>query len=746
MTGRTSRLVLLGLGAALVLLPLGLGLPGLPASLRADETSYYFLARSLASDADSAVDVRDVDRIYREMPYAGRELLALGLDGAERIEEPGLPGPPRWAVSPLYSLALVPAVSAARTNGAFAFNALCFVLALALLGRALARRAGPDDASLGWTLAGAALFLSGAFVHVWWIHPATLRLLLVAAAFALAWPTRVDPSTYSPLRSGLRLAAAGAFLGLCVGEVPWLALLLPALLTRHRASWRRAGAVLAGAAAGVGVALLASWLVLGHLSPDGFSQRSVVQITSPDDRPWLDDALAPPPHDGLVAAPSLGTKAERVGLAFFDRRRGLFLLFPFAALFLLAAVRTRRTGRTRLADAPPAEDRLSRVVLGAGLAVLVVSRPFVHGLDPATAALELERFGDPVLTAAWPAAFFLVAALPGAASLLLAVGVSGLLLLPAIFTPFGPAVAGADAHHAARGATAYLPMGLEEVSVAAGWDVYHLPGPADDGLRLWAPSYATHEHASAVALLGGERVELWLEARRPVAAVHLDARSYAPGNRLTLRFAGGRERHHGPGVEPPDSIRLRLPLATGDVDGWRRARRADGTEVWISRMVASTTRGERPQWRTETPESFYVGALFTFLGSDAHVQRDVYGVRWAACGAPPSAAPGEELKVLVRLRNISESTWLTDGPVSVRLAHRWHDASGGVVEGSGRTALDGPLASGEEALAWVAAEAPSRPGTWRLEIEPVYEMVAWFSDRMDDADAAVCRAEVVVAP
>ena len=338
-------------------------------------------------------------------------------------------------------------------------------------------------------------------------------------------------------------------------------------------------------------------------------------------------------------------------------------------------------------------------------------------------------------------------ALPSVGSLLATVAVAALLLTPAVFTPFGPPVADADAHHAARGWLARLPSGLEEVSEAAGWNVYDLGGPEAEGLRLWAPSYASDRENFALAVLGGERVTLWLEALEPVTGLHLQIRSFAPDNRLTLDFDAGRQQYLFPGESPPDQTTTRLPLE----DGWRRALRTDGTEVWISPLVATTTHGERPAWRAGIAEQYYVGALLTALGSDEYVSRDVFGVHWAACGAPPTARPEEELRVLVRLRNTSTETWLTDGPVSVRLAHRWRSSDGSPAEGTvievpGRSVMKSPVEPGDEVVVWVDVVAPHTPGPWQLEVEPVFELVAWFSDRMDDPDAAVCRTEILVEP
>ncbi|MDA8017890.1 MAG: hypothetical protein MPN21_10625 [Thermoanaerobaculia bacterium] len=726
MTGGFSRLVLLGLGGAFILLPLGLGQPGLPMSLRADETSFYFLARSLASEGDAVVDVVDIDRIYREMPYAGRERLMIGTDDDWQTA--------RWAVPPLYSFALVPAVSLLRINGAFAFNAGCFVLALALLGRHLTRTTA-GQASVGWVLAAAALLLSGAFAYVWWIHPASLYLLLVTMSFAMGWPTRVDPASYSSVKSGLRLAVAGACIGLCAVDMPWLGVLLPALLLRHRGSLRRLAALLVGTAGGTGIALLTSWLVLGHLQAGSFTDTALYDLTTPDSMPWLEEPGESTFEDGLQPAPGPGTSARQVLLSLVDRRRGLLLLFPFAALFVLA---TRR----RLDSAgPPADTGLhdppARWALAAGLVTLVLTRAFSE-----VSPLDLERFGDPVLAAAWPAFFFLPAVMPSVRAILLTIAVSSSILVPTLFTPFGAPVAKGDAHHATRGWPSRLPMGLEEVSEAAGWTVFSLGGPAEENLRLWAPAYATDRRSWTIAVLGGERVEMWLEATRPVPGLHVEVRNYAPGNRLTVASVEGRRRHRFAGETTAERTRFRLPLE----DGWRRARRTDDSEVWVTPLEVTTTTGEKPQWRAGISESYYVGAELTFVGSDDYVARDVWGVRWEACGAPPTARPGEALRVLARLRNVSDADWITAGPVSVRLAHRWKQPDATPIESPHRAKLDGPVAAGEETLVWVDVVAPETPGIWQLEIEPVFELVAWFSDQMDPAAAAFCTAEITVEP
>ena len=74
---RSTRLAFLALAAFLVLLPVTLAKPGLPVNLKADEPAYYLMARSLASDRDLRVEVKDVDRVFEEFPLVPANNLIL---------------------------------------------------------------------------------------------------------------------------------------------------------------------------------------------------------------------------------------------------------------------------------------------------------------------------------------------------------------------------------------------------------------------------------------------------------------------------------------------------------------------------------------------------------------------------------------------------------------------------------------------------------------------------------------------
>jgi hypothetical protein len=105
-------------------------------------------------------------------------------------------------------------------------------------------------------------------------------------------------------------------------------------------------------------------------------------------------------------------------------------------------------------------------------------------------------------------------------------------------------------------------------------------------------------------------------------------------------------------------------------------------------------------------------------------------VEWLAVEPPVRLAAGEETAVPVRLRNSSAAAWEEVGGARVRLAYRWlrPDGTPAVAEGE-RTELPLPVAPGAEAAVQMGVRAPREPGSYRLVIDPVFEHVAWFSDR-----------------
>ncbi|NJL29232.1 MAG: hypothetical protein HC897_15805 [Thermoanaerobaculia bacterium] len=59
-----------------------------------------------------------------------------------------------------------------------------------------------------------------------------------------------------------------------------------------------------------------------------------------------------------------------------------------------------------------------------------------------------------------------------------------------------------------------------------------------------------------------------------------------------------------------------------------------------------------------------------------------------------------------------------------------------------RTELARPVAPGEALETWQKVTAPAAPGEYLLELDPVFERVAWFSTR----GVATCQQPVTIEP
>ena len=132
----------------------------------------------------------------------------------------------------------------------------------------------------------------------------------------------------------------------------------------------------------------------------------------------------------------------------------------------------------------------------------------------------------------------------------------------------------------------------------------------------------------------------------------------------------------------------------------------------------------------------------SFLGTREYLEQDLYATEWQSCGGPPSVEPGEEFLAAGRVRNASPHPWSHQGPARVRLSYRWLDAQGREVPVEAlRTELPSAIEPGVEVATWIQVVAPRVAGSYVLEIEPLFENVAWFSSH---DPAAICRIAVTV--
>jgi len=116
--------------------------------------------------------------------------------------------------------------------------------------------------------------------------------------------------------------------------------------------------------------------------------------------------------------------------------------------------------------------------------------------------------------------------------------------------------------------------------------------------------------------------------------------------------------------------------------------------------------------------------------------------RWQllAHEVPPTLAPGVEIDVPVTLRNTSGERW-TEARKD-RLAYHWFSADGRMVERDGlRTTLPAPLESGESVTLRARLRAPSTPGIYYVQFEPVREHRRWWGPTGLGRDVVI-RVEV----
>ncbi len=720
-----SRSVRLAFGCVacfLVLLPLSLKKPGLPIRLAGEEATYLSMASSLAAGGDLVCDRADLRRLFNEFPYTEARLELASDDGWATA---------RFARPVIYPLLAAPFVALWGANGALALNAIFFLVALAC-GWFCLRRVSSDGAALLFAL-GFFLF-SAAFAYLFRIQPQVMVMAAVAVALNLGWQPR-DRSREGPglVRRGW---LSGAALGIAVLQQPDLALLavplLAALAPRRETGeirpWRAAAGWLAGCGATVAAGALASIVLTGNAWADHLERADTAAAFTVDNPlvlPWQDP-------EALEAARPAEAEPRRSFMdlledSFFfvwGRRHGILPYFPLVVPILLLF--GTAGGRRRQ------EWLLLATLAALGTLQLI--------LEPAARALHQDQVGNPHMTGIYAAFLFLVPRL-GRAVTVAAYALGALVLGPLVTTTLGVVVPGADLHaHTRNYPLRLLPFEYPALGRTSGFHRLELHGLEAAGARLWAPTDRTEVNSDELWLLGGESVELWLESRAEIASAVLQLRNLATGNRITLRMAGEEITRDLEQVAAGGES-FRTELTPGEPD---KVRRDAGGALYVYRLELETRLGEKPKWRQSGGPNHYLGVALAFLGSRELLDRDLYATEWLGCGAPPRVAPGEQFLAAARLRNASPHAWPDRGPARVRLSYRWLDAGGRKVAHAGlRTELADRVEPGREIASWISVQAPGTPGAYVLELDPVFENVAWFSNR---DPGATCRVEITVAP
>ena len=91
---------------------------------------------------------------------------------------------------------------------------------------------------------------------------------------------------------------------------------------------------------------------------------------------------------------------------------------------------------------------------------------------------------------------------------------------------------------------------------------------------------------------------------------------------------------------------------------------------------------------------------------------------------------GGELRIPVRVENLSAETWRAGNISGIALANRWRDSNAAAVPSvDGRTPLPSDLLPGSSIDLEIVVTAPMKAGDWTLELDMVDEGITWFSDR-----------------
>ncbi len=731
---RRATLALLSVTLFLLAFPLTIGKPGMPPTLKSDEPAYYLMALSLVRDGDLRLEPADLDRAFQEFPFRPISNLILMTDDGWKTAYFGKPY--------LYSLFAAPFAGLAGADGMVFFNMLLLV-AMMWMGALYLARSDPGGPAA--MLAAGFFLVSAGFAYVFWLHPEVFNMAAVAACLFFG----LRPPAGSTRRTALWAALSGAVLALGVYNKPVIAAIGLAPLAYHALAsrWAAVGAWLAAAALALAASVGLAIALTGHPTPYLGVERQGVVLCSSETPPIsrATAATASPKADRptggawswifRVPAVRPGRLAENLLYFFVGRHTGLWLYFPFAGLAVLLFLLHERRSAWRW------------VLLGSLALVGLFFLIFI----PANWQGGGGFIGNRYFVNVYPAFLFLIGRIRPRWTLAATYAVGGLFLGPILLTPFGAEMPEPTLQAHVRNAPfRYFPLELTLREVP-GYQSVDLPG-----LEILGRKDAVLPRGEGLWLEGASRVELLILSAEPLAEpVDLLLSSPAPGNRIEVSMGDDdQELTLGPGTER--GAQTILSLRPG---GPSRVTHRSETPTYVYRLVITPETGRVETWTRRFPpprcpgsgfaydetleDNFYVGAEVTLLGTGDVLERDVFGAAWRDVRSRRRVLAGQTFYVEAGLVNTSPAAWSGGGAARVRASYHWLDTEGRqVVFNGARTDLDLPVASGAETRIRIEVTAPERPGDYVLELDPLYEHVAWFSQRR----VAPYRLPVTVLP
>lgn len=740
---RTVHLALAAVTAFFLLFPLALGKPGLPTHLKADEGAYYLAAQSLAHDHNLRVEPRDVDRAFQEFPFGPvNNMIVMTSDGWRTVY---------FGKPYLYSLAGAPFAGLFGADGMLFFNML-LMMAMVWMGYFYLRRYNPPG--LAALFSASFFLLSVGFSYVFWIQPEVFNMFSVAACLFFGLPRTDETGLSDRRREWLYALVSGAVLALAVYDKPMFAAvgLAPLWAYGRDRRWKTLGVWILGATLSMGAIAGVAVRLTGHPSSYFGVHRQGVTLCEPGKVPISPEivkartgggqgrapggaqgggnggAMAPVPNSTtgntwtwLVRPPdvTLYEEAENIGYFLVGRHTGMLVYTPFAALALVFFLLPGRRGRRRSGE--------RWVLLAAVTAVALFFLTFIAWNWQGGGGFVGNRY----FVTAIPAFLFLVTEIRPRWLLLAGYVIAGLFLAPLLFTPFGAIVPEPTLQAHVRGLPfRFLPLELSLRNVP-GYERVQL-----GDLRIVGRKDVFVPQGEQMWVGGATRVELYFIGTHPISRAVFQVTNFAPGNHVEIQMGRAREVMDFGGQE---TRRLRL-----DPGEPFRVRRQKWATFWVYKMVVTSRTGAVEHWVRQYPpnscptfvqddrtnESFFTGVSLAYLGTGAQLDSDIFQLQWGNTVAPPQARAGEAFFVITRLFNRSRYPWTADGAARVNLAYHWLDATGKrIVEDGLRTPMPWPVPPGGRVSVRQKVLAPPAPGKYILELDPVFETVAWFSQK-----------------
>ncbi len=125
---------------------------------------------------------------------------------------------------------------------------------------------------------------------------------------------------------------------------------------------------------------------------------------------------------------------------------------------------------------------------------------------------------------------------------------------------------------------------------------------------------------------------------------------------------------------------------------------------------------------------------------------DNYGAAWLSSSIEGRMDAGGQVQAIVQVKNTGKAQWTASGRNNFTIGYRWLDSAGQVIAEMARLELHshipGNVLPGDSVTAPVLINGPSKNGRYTLELDIVYEGVAWLKD-LTNGKSVMKKAVVV---